>query len=131
MKCSQCGGTKFLDIQVSFGGCNAFSGDGVEYPRTADSFVCEKCGHIELFIEKATLTAYYEKVKQDKELEQAQKIYNQERKKLQGEITRLEILIKDENQTVKTIKDAKEQLNRLQNELRLMSLRPPRHNMFH
>lgn len=117
MKCPNCGKTDFekmdlYDIIILDGSAK----------QLVDSYVCMNCGRVELFmpkelIEKKNNERNNERRYQE-ELKQAQENLNRQEARLQSHIRELEDFIKDENNTLKAIKSAQEELSETQKQLK-------------
>ena len=59
-KCTQCGSTKLVKAKYSFV-------DSLDHTLPIHIFVCEECGHLELFEDKNN-SAYFPKNKKGKEV---------------------------------------------------------------
>ena len=121
MKCTICGGQEFVDCVISTKG-----GLGDEVDTTvsnASTSACRQCGHIEWFLSEKTMKDLVLREKQTIEYQKQLKEYEQKKAILQEKIERFNKIIADEDQTVRTIKEAKEKIILLENELK--SLRKP------
>ncbi|MCL2540297.1 MAG: hypothetical protein FWE53_02565 [Firmicutes bacterium] len=120
IKCSCCGGTELSRCLV-WGSCY----EGSCRFESETTYACNNCGHIEWFLNTSYL------VKQDDErlAESARVLAEKEKKeqqirRLESEINALQALIRDENQRVKTVNEAKDKLTRLKEELRSLGNAP-------
>ena len=107
MKCTNCGNETFFETKILDNHVLATEG---YVAQTVRSYACLQCGHIELFVSQNDIDAYNEeqakkKKEQDEKNKLAVEIENQEKN-----IIELRKLINDENQTVKTVKEAKANL---------------------
>lgn len=121
MKCSKCGCDKLFEMSIINNQVLATEG---YVSQTVRSFACEDCGHIELFAPQELIDKHKECVRQSKEREQEIMRINSKIEAIKDIIIKLESIIADDNQTVKAVKLAQEQLKeaksgliRLQQEL--------------
>ncbi len=78
--------------------------------------ICKKCGHIEFFSKEA-LAKYNKDCADKKKADIAKQVAAKRYESLKKELKQLEDVIKDENQTVKAVKDAKERIEKVRKEL--------------
>lgn len=114
MKCLRCGNDELHQITLEF---ECFEDLVFGPQRTADAFACYKCGHIELKLSKEELERYHEKVKQEAKEKAKKKRYEKLVKKLEKEAEELKKIINNENNTVKSVKEAQEKLIKINLEL--------------
>lgn len=113
MKCDNCGNTNFYKVNIIDDQCT----EGHVYQRV-DAFACDNCGLIKLFVPSQALQNHHEQLKKQELLKQEKEKFEKEKLELEERIRTLQIIIDDENQTVKTVKQAKEEQTLIQNELR-------------
>ena len=109
IKCLNCGKTEFEPTVIG----DVSSIDGCCFRSTINAYACQNCGHIELF--EPHLDQYARHLKNEahrkKQHDEWEKHFQEEARK-----TRIEELIaitKDENSTVKQVREANEELDRL------------------
>ena len=105
MKCTQCGNDKFFKSRLQ--GPTTFE---MWFCDDFIPFVCEKCGHVELFAELKVLDEHANQVKKVLAEQEFNKAKSRKIEELTQEIQRLEKIIADENNTVKVVNAAKEDL---------------------
>ena len=105
-RCANCGGTDFEKTRI--GEILATEGE-----IWVHSYVCTRCGHIELF--DPDYDAFADYLNKLAEQEKQAKIVKRQKKEeeRQKEMKRLEVIISDENSTVKQVREAQEKLNKL------------------
>ena len=106
IKCQNCGSTNFKT--TSLGWILATEGN-----FTVNAYACQDCGHIELF--EPSLDSYAKYLREEAE-KKRQKEALERKKKEEERKTRIDELIKitkDENSTVKQVREANEELDRL------------------
>ena len=109
IKCLNCGKTEFKPTVIG----DVSSIEGCCFRSTINAYACQNCGHIELFEPSLDLYAKHlreeaEKKRQQEALERQKKV--EERK---ARIDELIKITKDENSTVKQVREANEELDRL------------------
>lgn len=101
MKCTQCGNDKFFNVRLE-----GPTDDGWWCSENFVPFVCDKCGHVELYVSQKVLDKYT--VKQKEDTSEAE--FNKEKvdiiERIVSEIQTLKTFITDENNTVKEVKEA-------------------------
>ena len=105
-RCANCGGTDFEITKIG----DILATEGAIWVH---SYVCTKCGHIELFDPDFDAFADYlnELAEQERQAKIAERQKKEEERK--QEMKRLEAIINDENSTVKQVREAQEKLNKL------------------
>jgi len=108
-KCTACGSTDLSKVDmVHLLGIILEGGRSKEMP---DSYACNICGHIDLYAQTMTLdrcqAANKAKAEKDAEVERLKKALEG----LRAEEQNLNAIISDENQTVKTVRQAEADLN--------------------
>ncbi|MBR2019452.1 MAG: hypothetical protein IKA05_03555 [Clostridia bacterium] len=105
MKCTQCGNDKLFRTKLE-----GPTDDG--YWNSVDfvPFVCDKCGHVEFYVSQEVLEKYVIKQKEDIAEADFNTEKNEKIERIILEIQKLKVLIADENNTVKEVKEAKESL---------------------
>lgn len=124
MKCSACGNNQFYKLTE-----NPFitkmSGEvTVSLPQiTPDAFMCEKCGHVEFFVQdylshiekyEIAVKALLVKNKELQELKLTIEGLRSESMSFDEEISKLKNFMSDDNNTVKAIKEAEVKLSLLE-----------------
>ena len=106
IKCQNCGGAKFAPTKLGW----ILATEG---KFTVNAYACQYCGHIELF--EPSLDLYAEHLREEAE-KKRQKEALERQKKEEERKARIDELIKitkDENSTVKQVREANEELDRL------------------
>lgn len=114
MKCLNCGSQEFFQIEL------LNTKIILDFPRNAQivtSYACKKCGHVELFIPQEIIDDRLAKENRKFEAEKLKSDCSQKIEELKKQIADLELIIKDENQTVKAVKQAQEELTNKQKDL--------------
>ena len=114
MKCPSCGGTDFVPYQFAEYVIS-------EFKPHVDSFVCVNCGRVEFYARESDLkaTVVNFKAKQEREAKLAEEKARAE-EKIRGykkELEGLKAIVNDENQTVKTVKEAQARIIEIEKEL--------------
>ena len=124
MKCPNCGCKDFYETTLRTGP-NCTEGGAWEAIEVSgvpvEAYICKKCGRIELYGLKAKFAIEAQEQEHAKKEEEKAKAENRKAFLLK-EKERLEALIKDENQTVRAVNQAKEELEKVRSELRDMGL---------
>ena len=120
MKCPNCGCEDFYVDQLRTG-CGCSEGGAYEPIEVNGcpvvAYLCKKCGRIELYGPESL--ARYQAQEQKKAEEESEKISKEKRKaSLLKEQAELEIIVNDENQTVKAVRQAAIRLEKINEELR-------------
>lgn len=115
MKCSVCGSEKLFEMSII--NSNILRTEG-SVKQSVISYACEECGHIELYATQEMINKHRETVKLEEEREIKLENLKKKLASVNEDIDRLEAIIVDENQTVKTVNEAKSKLNELKKELR-------------
>ena len=121
-KCPHCGSTEFVGIPLA-----SVSGLDVGYDEYVSAMACVKCRHVELVAYPEVVEKELNRIKTE-EKKAAEKVKLEKRiKEIKSEIDNLKKISKDENQTVKTVREAKEKIIQLEEELRALQdkLEPP------
>jgi len=96
-------------------------GDGSTYITNTETFACKKCCHIEWFVNEDAIQIAFQQYEHNRKhtIEHKKKLTRLKIKKsnLENKINKLNNIISDENQTVKTVNEAKLKLQSLINEL--------------
>ena len=106
IKCQYCGSTCFKPTRL---GVICATEGGF----TVNAYACQDCGHIELF--DPLLDAYAEHLRDEAEKIRQQEALEQQKKEdaRKARIAELLKITKNENSTVKQVREATEELNRL------------------
>ena len=106
IKCQNCGGTCFKP--TSLGIICATEGK-----FTVNAYACQNCGHIELF--EPSLDSYAKHLRKEAENKRQQEALERQKKEEErkARIDELIKITKDENSTVKQVREANEELDRL------------------
>ena len=119
MKCPNCGYEDFYAISFATGpGCvEGGAWEPIEVSGVpVEAYLCKKCGRIELYGTKALKVI--KAGEEEKAKHEAEKLAKEKRTKdLLREKEKLEAIIKDENQTVKAVREAEERLKEVNKEL--------------
>ena len=129
IKCTNCGKSNFSIFCFSFktGCCECIGTEHEAYNENIEPYACEECGRIELFSNKSNQQTLYEEAQFEKEkLEHASKTeqIKKEKSSLEKQINELKKLVNDDNQTVKVVNEAKQQLDKLEKRLHGLSAEP-------
>ena len=110
MKCTNCGCKELFktDAFVPMAGYGEVK---------VEAFACAKCGHVECFVPEKTIQRYYTEIEQKKAKEKRKEQSIADAQYLEKEIRRLEIIVADENQTVKVVREAEAALNECKSKL--------------
>lgn len=113
MKCSNCGSNEFFTHHLQ-----GPTDDGWWHSDEVIPFVCAKCGHIEFFVDEKIVKRHNDSIKAEKEraIKKAKII-----EEIEAAKKRIDLLIpitKDENKTVKEVRDAQNEINRLNTNLK-------------
>ncbi len=114
MKCSVCGCNNLFEVRII--DSEILSGYGV-VEQSVKSYACEKCGHVELYVSQEYLDKRNRQIRLKKEHEAKIAELKQKIAAKESEIENIKKIISDENQTVKTVREAKEKLDKLESEL--------------
>lgn len=109
MKCLPCGGSKFVPY--------TFACILTEHEIYADSFACVECGRIEFYAKQYILDSYLDQIKKRELAEGKNAQIESQIASLQKSIDALNLIINDENQTVKTVRESKEKLIEIQKQI--------------
>lgn len=107
MKCVNCGGTEFFETKIL--NDQVLKTEGY-VEQTVQAFACLKCGRVQLYVPQKTIDEYLtrEQEKKAKEIEMHE--LEQAITAAVERIRALEAVIEDEEQTVKTVNEAKAEL---------------------
>lgn len=119
MKCPNCGCADFYESTLTTGfGCTE-GGSLVPiilFEGSIKGYICKNCGRVELFSPTGLENCLKRETEEKKRVEFESS--KQERiQALKKEIEQLKIITKDENQTVKVVKEAERRLMEAENEL--------------
>lgn len=123
IKCSQCGGTEFFQsdrhiLQDEWTSISPFDGSYGTYAPTVDVYVCESCGHVEIFV----CDELKKKREDDIKRQKRKKVFEQGKKsqieRLEKEIEELEKIIVDDSNSVKLVNESKEKLVQVKEQLK-------------
>ena len=119
MKCPNCGNEEFYSISFTTGGGCVEGGawEPIEASGVpVEAYLCKKCGRIELYGTNA-LEAIKAR-EEEKAKQEAEKMAVEKRKDaLLKEKEKLEAIVRDENQSVKAVREAQERLKEINKEL--------------
>ena len=106
IKCQNCGKTDFK--QTTIGRIIATEGH-----FTVNAYACQNCGHIDLF--EPSLDSYAKYLRDKEEKKRKQEALKQQKKEEErkARIAELKKIIEDENSTVKQVREANAELQRL------------------
>ena len=106
IKCQNCGGTNFSPTKLGW----ILSTEG-EF--TVNAYACQSCGHIELF--EPSSDSYAKHLREEAEKKHQQEALERQKKEEErkARIDELIKITKDENSTVKQVREANEELDRL------------------
>lgn len=125
--CTACGSNELKPIPILFS--NVCRTEG-EVRQTVDSFYCVKCGHVELYARTAEVDKCQKQEARQKAAEDESRAREEEIRNLESRISELKNIITDENQTVKAVKEAKNEMSSTENRLReLKASRPSKFKM--
>ncbi len=119
MKCPNCGSQDFYSLNLE-NDQNYLEGGGGEVRISGfklHAYLCKKCGRIELYSTEGLSGI---KAQEQKRIEEeAAKEAKEKRKSfLLKEVERLQAIIEDENQTVRAVKQAEEEIEKARKELK-------------
>jgi len=83
----------------------------------ASAYFCRKCRHVELFLSETEIQAMDTREKNETAHNNRVREYMMKKEMLLQRLERLQRIISDENQTVKAVNDAKEEIQYVQAEL--------------
>ena len=112
MKCPNCGCTDFENYSIGHSEC-------VEgrFISSVDAFVCANCGRVELYAKQDILNQKRAQSQKQKEVDDECARIDAQIAAKKKELAELNSIVNDENQTVKAVKEAKERLIQVQNEI--------------
>lgn len=114
LKCLSCGCEReFVDIKLAE---VLILSDCGNYSQTVKAYACTECGFVQLY-DKEQVNKRLKEMKNEEEFSKKLEEYNNKISALQEEIKKTQVIIEDENQTVKTVREAKDRLVKLKNEL--------------
>ena len=106
IKCQNCGNTNFKPTEL--GWILATEGQ-----FTVNAYACQNCGHIELFEPSLDLYAKQLRMEEDKKRQQEEVERKKAEEARKARINELLKITKDENSTIKQVREANEELDRL------------------
>ena len=112
-KCPYCGSTDFVEINLV-----EVSGLDVGCTQNVTSMACVKCGHMDIVAKPEIIKKRLDSIKAEQDRKAEIVNLKKQIEEVKAEIKRLKAIIADENQTVKAVKEAKEEINGYENELR-------------
>ncbi len=106
IKCQNCGGVDFQPTTIG-------TICATEGRFHVNAYACQNCGHIELF--EPSLDSYAKHLRKEAENKRQQEALERQKKEeeRQARIDELIKITKDENSTVKQVREANEELDRL------------------
>ena len=108
-KCTVCGNTELIPLRFAY-----VDGEpGVFFEPTVDSFACTKCGHMEFFAREEDIQRYLDKREIERNASAKREADLCELKVAKIERERLLSITEDENQTLKSIREARDKLSKL------------------
>ena len=112
IKCSNCGGNDFKPTTI--GTILATEGR-----FTINAYACQCCGHVELF--DPNLDLYAKQLQAERELQRKKEELAKKKaaEELQRRISELESIINNEDSTIRQVKEAKIQLEKLNSQNRM------------
>ena len=116
-KCSCCGNEEYVDANLY----RFVTSDGdVNYKL--DAYACASCGHIELFMPKDLKDQLVKKKQEieahEKELKSRKSVLNMQLGRKKSELNDMIKIVRDENQTVKEVNNAKARIPQLEEEIK-------------
>ena len=110
-----------MDYNIGHSNCSegAFISD-------VDAFVCLKCGRVEFYAKKEIVDKRLAEAERKKEIEAERERIDQEIALKQKELSKLEAVAKDENQTVKAVREAEERIAQVKKEIDILKAKRPR-----
>lgn len=123
MKCPNCGGQIFYEREITTNG-NCTEG-GAWQPILLGSFqmmgfICKNCGRVEIYCPGSPESFKKQEAAQKKAAEEEQ-TRQQRVEELNNRKKVLNAIVSDENQTVKAVREAKEELVRIDEELKVLN----------
>ena len=115
-KCPFCGSTEFVDINLV-----QVSGLDIDTTQNVISTACVKCGHVDIVAKPEVIQKKLDTIKAKQEKDAKIFALNKRMGEVKAEIERLKTIIADENQTVKEVNNAKEQLAFREDDLRKLN----------
>lgn len=115
-KCLMCGGTNLVPYEMA-------SGMVGEYSNYVNSFACVDCGFVCSFADEKRLESIIRRNEDNARRQEQRAELQKELNCLKKEQNRLESVILDENQTVKAVREAKEETIRIGNKIREINVR--------
>ena len=106
IKCQNCGGVNFKPTQIGY----ILATEG---HFTVNAYACQICGHIELFEPSLDTYALHLKAEAEKKKQQGEIEKQKQAEERRLRIDELIKITKDENSTVKQVREANEELDRL------------------
>ena len=114
-KCPYCGSTSFVQIPLV-----VVSGLDVGSTENVTTTACVECGHVEIIAKPEVIQKTLDSIKQREEKDAKIAEIKKEIDATKKEIDRLKKVVVDENQTVKAVREAKDQITHLGNQLRTL-----------
>lgn len=116
MKCPNCGKKEFIEMPLFESSVLATSG---RITQLVDSFVCLHCGRVELYMPEELINEKLERDQKEWERLQAAENRKKEEQQLRHRMNELETILKDENRTLKELKNAQKELSEIQEKLNI------------
>ena len=114
-KCTACGSTELFPFDlVNLGDVIVEGNPRFQY----ESFACKNCGHIELYADSTAVEKYWSDLKAKEEKAARISELENELAELKKRKVELHSIINDENQTVKAVNQAKQDIVHIDNEIR-------------
>lgn len=116
MKCPNCGNTEFEKMSIIDSDICATEG---RVWQIVDAWVCVNCGRVELYMPKKNIDERLEENRIEAEHQKAVEIRKQAENRLRIRMQELTEILKDENRTIKELKEVQQELNEIQNKLHI------------
>lgn len=108
-KCTVCGNKELIPLRFGY-----VDGEpGVFFEPTVESFACTKCGHMEFFAKEEDIQRYLDRKEMERSARMKREADECELEAAKIERERLLSITEDENQTLKSIREAREKLSKL------------------
>lgn len=114
MKCPNCGKTNFESMKIIDDQCT----EGHVY-QLVEAYTCINCGRIELYMPQEYIAKLLMRKQEEIERQKIEESRKQERTKLENRMRELEIILQDENRTMKELKEAQKELTEIQDKLNI------------
>ena len=122
-KCTNCGCEDVFLYRVKFNASNSFVSLD---EKNVTAYACKKCRHIDFYVTNNVIDEQTTREYQEIEYKKKSVEYEINRALLQQQIAEVNKIIRDDNQLVKVVNEAKELLSQLDNRLRtLVKPQPP------